>query len=175
VKKLIALAVLTALTVVACGGSGTTAITINGEGTTVADIESMFVRDEPFTKPQFASQLNFYAHYVVLADVVKEEFGVEFSPEDIDVEAQAVVDENATEGQTREEFLAERGVTELYLTRYAHRQLLDGIIAENLRTDIEARSNGCRPTKWTKKSGPRPETPSPRSVPPTSFPATSPG
>lgn len=137
-KKLIALAVLTALTVVACGGSGTTAITINGEGTTVADIESMFVRDEPFTKPQFASQLNFYAHYVVLADVVKEEFGVEFSPEDIDVEAQAVVDENATEGQTREEFLAERGVTELYLTRYAHLQLLDGIIAENLRADIEA-------------------------------------
>lgn len=134
-KKLLVLAVL--LVAAACGGGGTTAITIDGQGTTVAEIESMFVRDEPFTKPQFASHLNFFAHYSVLPGAVKEQFDVEFSEAEIEAEAVEILEQNSSPGQSREAFLAERGVTELYLQRFAHLQLLDRVIAENLTADIE--------------------------------------
>ena len=142
-KKLSALALVSVLFISACGaGPGTAAITIDGVSTTKGEIDSMFIRPStPITKERFATDLNFFVQWTLVTQAVKDRWGVEFSAEEIEAEAQAVVEELANTGETREAFLTRAGVTELYLQRHAHLQLLDAIITtkltEELTPDIE--------------------------------------
>jgi parvulin-like peptidyl-prolyl isomerase len=136
VKKLSALLVVSALAVSACGSGGGAAATVNGTPIRVDDVESLIYLEEgTITKEQFAQFLGFQIQWSVIQQAALEEYGIEFTEEEIAAEADAVFEENAVEGETREDFTTARGVTEEFLLEFAHQQLINDAIVEVLKED----------------------------------------
>ncbi|HJQ76934.1 MAG TPA: peptidylprolyl isomerase [Acidimicrobiia bacterium] len=135
-KKLIPL-ILLGLLLAACGGGGALAATVDGEEITVADVEALIdPSGEAVARDQFAQFLSFAIQWRIINKAAAEDFGLDFTAEEVAAEADNIIEEVAAEGQTREEFLAERGVSEEFLQNIARQGLLDVGIREQLIEDV---------------------------------------
>lgn len=135
-KKLIPL-ILLGLLPVACGGGGALAATVDGEEVTVADVEELIdTSGEAVARDQFAQFLAFEIQWRIINKAAEEDYGLDFTDEEVAAEADSIIEEVAAEGQTREEFLAERGVTEEFLHNIARQGLLDVGIRGQLIEDV---------------------------------------
>ncbi len=138
-KKLVSISMLVALVLSACGGSsGATAATVNGTDITVGDVEALIDpgTDSTIAKDTFAQFLGFEIQWEVVIAAAQEEFEISISDEEIQAEADRIFSENASEGQSREDFLSGNMVTEEFLQSVAHQQLLDAQVREKLAPDV---------------------------------------
>ena len=131
-KKLSSLVTVSALVLAACGGgAGSIAATVDGIPITVGDVNDMIhVETGTVTKEQFAEFLGFHIQWSVLERALRDEYGIEFSEEEIAAEADRIYNEFANPGESREDFTANREVTEEFLFQVAHQGLLDGLLRE---------------------------------------------
>jgi len=138
VKKLVSLIVLGAVVLAACGsGSNAVAATVDGREITVSDVEALFETDgEAVTKEQFAQFLGLQIQWDVIFAAAEEDYGVTATDEEIAAEADSLMAEVLQEGETREQFLADRGITEAFLTNVAHQRVLDDGISAQLEADV---------------------------------------
>lgn len=137
-KKLLSLVVLGAMLLAACGGgSGGVAATVDGTDVTVSDVEEL-IESEGETLPveQFAQYLAFAIQWNILFEAAAEDFGVSVSEEEVEVEADRLFEELAGAEESREEFLATRGVTEEFLSKIAEQGLIDVAIREQLVEEV---------------------------------------
>lgn len=138
-KKLIAALAVVALTLTACGGAGgEVAATVNGTDITVAEVEANIDSQEgTITKDTFAQFLGIEIQWLIISEAIDERFSVEFTDEEIRAEADAIYQELNTADQTKEEFLAERGITEEFLLTIGHQRLYDRAIRDQLSSEAE--------------------------------------
>jgi len=139
-KKYASILLVVALAVSACGSGSGVAATVNGEDITVEDVEALLIPTEGTTIPkeEFAAALGFLVQQQVVADAAEAEFGITIEDSEIATEADALVEESSTEGQTREDFLESQQITEELLQGIAYSQLLVGQISETLEADVAA-------------------------------------
>lgn len=139
-KKLVYALAATALVLAACGGpSNAVAATVDGTGITVGEVESLISSEEStIPKEQFAQFLSFQIQWDIVAQAANDEWGIEVTEDEIDAEADRIFESAATEGESREDFLSSRGVTEEFLRNIAHQALLDQAVRAELATEIEA-------------------------------------
>lgn len=138
-KKVLSLVVLGAVLLAACGGgSGEVAATVDGTDVTVADVEALIDSDgAAVTREQFAEYLAVAIQWNILFAAAEAEYGVTVTEEEVADEATRLYEDLAPDGQSREEFLSERGVTEEFLANIARQGVLDVKIREQLRAEIE--------------------------------------
>lgn len=135
-KKLLTLVVAGAVLLAACGSGGGVAATVNGTDVTVSDVEAL-IESEGATIPteQFAQYLTAAIQFNIFFDAAEEDFGATATDEEIEAEAQRLIDELATEGETREDFLSTRGVTEDFLSQIAKQSVIDTAMRESLAAE----------------------------------------
>lgn len=138
-KKLLALAVVGAVAVAACaGGSSTIASTVNGHDITVGQVDALLETDDALvSKDDFAEFLSYSIQWVILDEAAEADYGVTATEDEVSAEADRIIDDVLPEGQTREEFLADQGVTEEFLHNIARQGLIDVAIREILAEDAE--------------------------------------
>ena len=136
-KKLVSLAAVAAVVLAACGGgSNAIAATVNGLEITVGEVEALIDPAEALiTKDQFAQFLGFEIQWRVVKAQSKDQWGIEITEGEIDAEADQIY-ESASQGETREEFLVNRNVTELFLREIAQQGLLDIAVRAELVDDV---------------------------------------
>ena len=136
-KKLVSLAALAAVVLAGCGGgSNAIAATVNGLEITVGEVEALI---DPagaiITKEQFAHFLGFEIQWHVVKAATKAQWGIEITEGEIDAEADRIY-ETANADETREDFLANRNVTELFLREIARQGLFDIAVRAELVEDV---------------------------------------
>ena len=138
-KKLVFIFAALALVLAACGGpANATAATVDGSDITVGEVESLISSEEStIPKDQFAQFLSFQIQWDIVAQAASDEWGIEVTEEEIDAEADRIFESAATEGESREDFLSARGVTEEFLRNIAHQALLDQAVRAELANEIE--------------------------------------
>lgn len=138
-KKLLLIAVLCGLIVSACGRPGNAvAAVVDGQEITVADVEALISSEgEAVSKEQFAQFLSFHIQWNVIMNAAEVDYGLTYSDDEVTAEADSIADEFITEGQTREEFLAERGITEEFLRNIAAQGLLEVDVREELADEVD--------------------------------------
>lgn len=136
-KKLLYLVVLGAMLFAACGGgSGSLAATVDAQDVTVGDVEGLIDTDgATITKEQFAQFLSFQIQWIVINDSAEADYDIVVTDEEAAAEADRIFGEVAEDGQTREDFLSVRGVTEEFLLNIARQGLIDQQIREILREE----------------------------------------
>ncbi|MFP3881170.1 MAG: peptidylprolyl isomerase [Actinomycetota bacterium] len=134
-KKLISLVVLGAMLVAACGdgeGSGELAATVDGTEITVDDVNAMIDSEGTVPVADFAQYLAAIIQWTIFFDAAEEEYDVTVTDEEIEEEETQLYEQLANEGESREEFLSSRGITERFLSRIAEQTLVDRRIRETL-------------------------------------------
>lgn len=135
-KKLTSLLVLGALLLASCGGGGgsrTVAATVDGTDITVGDVESLIDSGAgTVAVDQFAQYLAFAIQWNILFAAAEADYGVTVSEDEVSAEADSLFDQLASQGETRENFLSSRGVTEEFLAKIAEQSLIDKRIREML-------------------------------------------
>lgn len=134
-KKLLSLVVLGAMLVAACGdgaGSGELAATVDGTEITVGDVNSLLDSEGTVPVAEFAQYLAAVIQWTIFFDAAEEEYDITVGEEEIEEEATQLYEQLANEGETREDFLATRGITEGFLLRIAEQTLIDRRIRETL-------------------------------------------
>ncbi len=136
-KKLVPILLLVALVAAACGsGSSTLAATVDGTEITDTDVEGLIdVEGSIIPKDQFAQFLGFEIQWEVINTAAAEQFGIEFTDEEVIAEADRIY-EAANADETREEFLVNRGVTEEFLLNISRQGLLDVAVREALGSEL---------------------------------------
>ena len=133
-KKLLSFVVLMAMLLAACGGSSNSlAATVDGDEITVGDVEQLIDSGgEAVTREQFAQFLSFAIQWRVIRDAAAADYQIEVTEEEASAEADRIFEEFAADGQSREDFLAERGVSEQFLQDIAQQGVVDESIREIL-------------------------------------------
>jgi len=151
-KKFASVLVLFALLVSACGGgAGESAATVDGTEYTVGEVNELVFDDgATVSKEQFAQFLGFLVQWDIVTRAAEADYGVSFTEEEIADAAQDIYTENAQEGTTFEDFLEANAVSEEFLNKVAHLQLvetgvrvalsegLDPFTQEDIDTQMEA-------------------------------------
>lgn len=137
-KKLVSLAAAAALVLVACGSGSTTSVaTVNGGDITLAQVQDLFVTEEStIPKEQFAQFLAFQIQWDIVEGAAAEQYGITFTEGEIDAQADEIY-QTQTQGESREEFVASRGVTEQFLRNISLQNLLDGALGAELIGEAE--------------------------------------
>ncbi|MEA1903904.1 MAG: peptidylprolyl isomerase [Actinomycetota bacterium] len=138
-KRLLPIFVLAALVLAACGGaSGAVAATVDGTDITVGEIEELTDPGEDIvSKELFAQFLSFKIRWTINEAAAEEDYGVTASEAEILAEADRIYDTVNT-GESREEFLSSRGVTEEFLINVAHQGLLDLGVRDEISAGVPA-------------------------------------
>lgn len=136
-KKLVPILLLFALVLTACGGgSNAVAATVDGVDITVGEVEGLIdVEGSTIPVDQFAQFLGFEIQWQVVEVAAMEDYGVEITEGEITAEADRIYNE-AGQGQSREEFVASRGVTEEFLANIAHQGLIDTAVREAVADEL---------------------------------------
>lgn len=137
-KKLSLAILMTALVATACGGgANAVAATVDGTDVTVGDVESLInIEESTIPKDQFAQFLGFEIQWGIVARAAAAEWGIEFTEAEIAAEADRIFESAAVEGESREEFLSSRGVTEEFLKHIAQQSLLDQAVRSELDNGV---------------------------------------
>jgi foldase protein PrsA len=138
-KKIIPLIVALALVLSACGiGAGEVAASVNGTDFTVGDVNALVFDDsETMSKEEFAQFLGFLIQWDIIVAAAEEDLEISFSEEEIDEAGQQLYATNAEPGVTFEAFLELNGVSEDFVDKAAHIQLVQVALGEALIEDIE--------------------------------------
>lgn len=139
-KKLFSLFVLGALAIAACGGgagSGAVAATVDGTEITVGDVNSLIESEGTVPVADFAQYLAVAIQWNIFFRAAEADYDVSVSDEEVEEEATRLVNQLASEGESREDFLAARGVTERFLLQIAEQTLIDARIREQLVDQAE--------------------------------------
>lgn len=138
-KKFLYIVLASAFVFAACGGaSGATAATVNGTDISVGEVEALIATEEStIPKEQFAQFLGFEIQWEVVVQAAQEEWGIEITEGEIDAEADRIYETASTEGESREDFLSSRGVTEEFLRNIAHQALLDQAVRAELADEVD--------------------------------------
>ena len=132
-KKLVSLVVVGAVLLAACGSGGGVAATVDGTDVTVDDVEALIASDgETVPVEEFAQYLAAAIQFNIFFDAAETDYGVTATEEEIEAEAQRLFEELSTEGETREDFLSTRGVTEDFLAKIAEQSVVDTAIRDSL-------------------------------------------
>lgn len=136
-KKLVPILLLVALVVAACGGSSSAlAATVDGTEKTVGEVEAQIeVEGSTIPKDQFAQFLGFVIQWEIINVAASDQFDIEFTDEEVVAEADRIY-EGANQGETREDFVASRGVTEEFLLNISRQGLVDGAVREELSDEV---------------------------------------
>ena len=137
-KKLLPIILLSALVLAACSpGSGAAVATVNGADITVGDVERLVETEEStIAKDQFAQFLGFRIQWDIIEAAAKADFGIEVTEDEISAEADRIFD-TTNSGESREEFVASRGVTEDFLQEVAHQNLIDQELVRTFEEDLD--------------------------------------
>lgn len=138
-KKFLSLLIPFALVVSACGsGSGELAAAVNASEYTVGDVNELVFDDgATVSKEQFAQFLGFLIQWDIVTKAAEGDFGVSFTEEEILASAQSIFEENAVEGTTFEEFLEANAVSEEFLNKVAHLQLVESDVRIALEAELD--------------------------------------
>lgn len=138
-RKLVSVAALASVLLAACGGgSGGLAATVDGQEVTVGDVERLINSEgETVSKPQFAQFLAYEIQWAIIDDAAEADYDLTFTEEEVAAEADTIYEEFSEEGESREDFLSARGVTETFLENIARQGLIDQSVREILIADVE--------------------------------------
>lgn len=138
-KKITLLFVALALVLSACGsGDGEVAATVDGSDYTVADVNAlMFDDSETMSKDEFAQFLGFLIQWDIVVGAAEDDFDIAFTEDEIADAAQQIFETNAEPGVEFEDFLEANSVSEDFVNRVAHLQLVEAALGEVLLEDIE--------------------------------------
>lgn len=139
-KKFASVLILFALVVSACGGgAGESAATVDGTDYTVGDVNELVFDDgATVSKDQFAQFLGFLVQWDIVTRAAEADYGVSFTDEEISEAAQNIYTENAQGATTFEEFLEANAVSEEFLNKVAHLQLVETDVRIALSDDLES-------------------------------------
>jgi foldase protein PrsA len=148
VKKLLTTLAVTALAATACGDAGALVVaSVNTTDITVGEVESLIESESSVVpKDQFAEFLTFRIQWEIINQASTDDYAIEISDAEIDAEAERIYQQAKTGDQTREDFVASRGVTESFLLQIAQqslledklRDVLDGELPEPTQEEIDA-------------------------------------
>lgn len=139
-KKLVLMIALGAIVLAACGSGGSTqvAATVDNSEVTVGQVEELIQSEEStIAKEQFAQFLSFQIQWLIINAAAEADYGVTTTDEEVETEAQRIFEEASADGQSREDFLAERGISDKFLENIARQALLDNQIRDVLEEDVE--------------------------------------
>ncbi|MDH3190072.1 MAG: peptidylprolyl isomerase [Acidimicrobiia bacterium] len=114
------------------------AATVDSHDYTVGDINALVFDDgATVSKEQFAQFLGFLIQWDIVVNAADADYGVTFTDEEIAESAQTIYLENAAEGTTFEEFLSANAVSEEFLNKVAHLQLVETGVRMALEEEID--------------------------------------
>ena len=130
-KRLLILVAVLALTAAACGGSSSTAATVNGTDITSDDIDGLFYEsEEDLTDEQMAGYLSTLIQWTAIEQAAVADLGFEATQEGIDAEVETILFDSGYAGDL-EGFLETQNVSENGVEQYATQLLIeDAVIAE---------------------------------------------
>lgn len=143
-KKLLSVVVLGSMLIAACGGgagSGSLAATVDGTEITVGDVNSLIDSEGTVPVDQFDQYLAFAIQWNILFAAAEADYGVTVTDQEVEDEATRLVDQLSSQDESREDFLAARGVTEQFLLQIAEQSLLDTRIRETLVEQADPPTN----------------------------------
>lgn len=128
-----------ALFLSACGsGAGEFAASVNGTDFTVGDVNALVFDDsETVSKDQFAQFLGFLIQWDIVVAAAEDDLEISFSEEEIGEAGQQIYETNAEPGVTFEAFLEANGISQDFVDKVAHLQLVEAALGEILIEDIE--------------------------------------
>lgn len=138
-KKITLLFVALALFLSACGsGAGEVAATVNVTDFTVGDVNALRFDDSAtLSKDEFAQFLGFLIQWNIVVAAAEEDFEISFTEDEIDEAGQQIYETNAEPGITFEEFLEANDVSQDFVDKVAHLQLVEAALGEALIEGIE--------------------------------------
>ena len=138
-KKFALLIVAFALVVSACGaGDSEVAGTVNGTDYTVGDVNELVFDDAAtVSRAQFAQFLGFLVQWDIVVKSAESDYGITFTEEEIGEAANRIYVENAEEGVSFEDFLSGNAVSEEFLNKVAHLQLVEEQVRIALEADLD--------------------------------------
>jgi parvulin-like peptidyl-prolyl isomerase len=141
-KKTALILVAFALLLSACGaGDGELAASVNGTEYTVGDVNALVFDDsQTVSKEQFAQFLGFLVQWDIVVSAAEDDYDIVFTDEEVAAAGQEIFETNAEPGVTFEDFLEANAVSEDFVNKVAHLQLVEAAVGEVLLEDIEAPS-----------------------------------
>ncbi len=138
-KKFALLIVAFALLVSACGaGDSELAASVDGTEYTVGDVNALvFDSGETVSKDQFAQFLGFLIQWDIVTNAAENDFEISFTEEEINQAGMDIYETNAQPGITFEGFLEANAVSEEFLYKVAHLQLVEAELGEKLAETVE--------------------------------------
>ena len=119
-KRLFILIAVLALVLAACGGSSSTAATVDGTDITTGDIDGLFYEvDEDLTEEQTAPYLSTLIQWTAVEQRAASDLGFAPTEEEIDAEIETILFDTGYGGDL-DGFLEEQNVSEEGLERYAN-------------------------------------------------------
>lgn len=110
---------------------------MDGRSITVGQVEAMVdPEDSAITKEEFAQLLALQIQAEIITAAMEDEWGIHFSADEIAEEADRIFEEINFAGESREDFLADRGITEDLLHAVAHQTLLEQAARGQLATTV---------------------------------------
>lgn len=137
-KKLLPLFASLALVLAACSpGSGLVAASIDGDDVTVGQVEELIDTEEStIPKDAFAQFLSFAIQWRIIEAAALADYDIEIPEEETSAEADRIY-ETTNQGESREEFVSSRGVTEEFLQNIAEQTLIDAALVEAIEPEVE--------------------------------------
>jgi len=131
-KRLLLLIAALGLVLAACGGSSSTAATVNETDVTVDDVDGLFYEVETeFTDVEFAGYLSTVIQWRAIEQRADDELGFVASDEAIDAEVDVILLETGYEGDL-DTFMVEQNVSEDGLDQYASQLLIKDAVSDAL-------------------------------------------
>ncbi len=131
-KRLLLLIAALGLVLAACGGSSSTAATVDGTDVTVDDVNGLFYETEgEFTDEQFAGYLSTLIQWTAIEQRAESELEFVATDEAIAAEIDSILLETGYAGDL-ETFTAEQNVSEDGLDQYATQLLIEDAVSDAL-------------------------------------------
>jgi len=131
-KRLLLLIAALGLVLAACGGSSSSAATVDETEITVDDVNGLFYEvEEEFTEVEFAGYLSTLIQWTAIEQRADNELGFVATEDEIAAEVDSILLETGYEGDI-ETFTAEQNVSEDGLNQYANQLLIEDAVSDTL-------------------------------------------
>ena len=136
-KRLLVLLAVLALTAAACGGSSSTAATVNATDITTGDVDGLFYEpEEDLTDVQMAGYLSTLIQWTAVEQTAEADLGFEATEEAVDAEIETILFEAGYAGDL-DGFLEAQNISEEGITRYATQLLIEDAVIESVTPAVE--------------------------------------
>jgi foldase protein PrsA len=136
-KRLFVLIAALGLVLAACGGSSSTAATVNGTEITAGDIDGLFYEvDEEFTGAQNAQYLGTLIQWAAIEQRATTDLGFESTQEETDAEVETILFDSGYVGDL-DGFLAAQNVSEDGMTMVANQFLIEDAVILAVTPTVE--------------------------------------